>query len=261
MAREPRAPPRRYRLYVDESGDHTYQNLSEPAARYLGLTGVAVEVEYYRDDFQPALEELKQSIFPHSPDDPVVLVRNRIISRKGAFGRLKDKEVNAQWEKGWLDFLRRHQIRIFTVVIDKHEHREKYRNAAWHPYYYSMTVLMERYRGWLSYLKARGDVLAESRGRKEDRELQGAYDNVLARGTNFLSAQQFSEVLTSRKLKIKKKEHNIAGLQVADLLAFPSKVDVLASYGKTLGKPPRRFTAAINDVIRPKHNQYCRVVL
>ena len=29
-----------WRLYIDESGDHTYKHLDDPDKRYLGVTGV-----------------------------------------------------------------------------------------------------------------------------------------------------------------------------------------------------------------------------
>ena len=82
---------KRYRLYVDESGDHTYYELKEPAKRYLGLTGIFIEGEYYRTTFQPEIERLKQKHFPHSPDEPVILHRQDILNRTGPFWRLRDK--------------------------------------------------------------------------------------------------------------------------------------------------------------------------
>lgn len=41
-------PSKRYRIYIDESGDHTFHEFEAPDKRYLGLTGVVVEAEYYR---------------------------------------------------------------------------------------------------------------------------------------------------------------------------------------------------------------------
>ena len=40
----------RYRMYVDESGDHVMDpsKWSSPDARYLGLTGVVIASETYR---------------------------------------------------------------------------------------------------------------------------------------------------------------------------------------------------------------------
>jgi hypothetical protein len=65
----------RYRLYIDESGDHAYGELEEPSKRYPGLIGLFGEGEIYRTRFQPGLEALKQAHFPHSPDEPVILHR------------------------------------------------------------------------------------------------------------------------------------------------------------------------------------------
>ncbi len=62
-----------YRLYIDESGDHTYHDLKESARRYLCLLGIIVETEQYRNSFHPELEALKQKHFPHNPDEPIIL--------------------------------------------------------------------------------------------------------------------------------------------------------------------------------------------
>ena len=62
-------------MYVDESGDHNYNQLDNLGHRYLGLVGVAIETDYYRSTFHPSLELLKQQHFPHNPDDPLVLHR------------------------------------------------------------------------------------------------------------------------------------------------------------------------------------------
>ena len=38
-APHPTDPDERYRLYIDESGDHTWRQLDDPARRYLCLLG------------------------------------------------------------------------------------------------------------------------------------------------------------------------------------------------------------------------------
>jgi hypothetical protein len=42
-------------------------------------------------------------------------------------------------------------------------------------------------------------------------------------GTEFVNGERFSGCLTSKQLKVKPKTNNIAGLQIADLLAHPSQ--------------------------------------
>lgn len=222
----------RYRLYVDESGDHTYRHLEDISGRYLALIGVAIEADYYRNQFQPEFEALKQAHFPHSPDEPIVLHREDIYNRRHSFGRLDDPALNAAWEAGLTDFVLRAQFRLLTVVIDKKAHRERYGDSAMHPYHLGLTFLMERFRGYLMYVGGKGDILAESRGAPEDLALKRVYEETFDQGTYFISAQEFQKVLTTRQLKLKKKEHNIAGLQLADMLAHPAKMELLFARGK-----------------------------
>lgn len=251
----------RYRLYVDESGDHTYNLISDPARRYLGLTGVAIETEYYRTQFQPAFEALKQKHFPHSPDDPVVLVRRLIIARKGPFGVLTDLARRAAWDADLLQFLQDSQFELFTIVIDKVDHLASYGSSANHPYHYCLMVLMERLMGWLRARGGVSDVLAEARGGVEDRKLSAEYESIWRNGTTYNASEKFQAVLTSRHLKLQPKDRNIAGLQLADLVAAPSKHDVLLKYGRTLTAPPNPYTLSLIRVLLPKYNWYARVLL
>lgn len=64
--------------------------------------------------------------------------------------------------------------------------------------------------------------MAESRGGKEDRRLKASFERVYDSGSPFVARQDFARQLTSRQLKVKPKANNIAGLQIADLIAHPS---------------------------------------
>ena len=56
-----------YRVYIDESGDHTYRNLGDLSARYLGLTGIVCGRSYYESSLAPALEQLIKGLIPVRP--------------------------------------------------------------------------------------------------------------------------------------------------------------------------------------------------
>ena len=222
----------RYRLYIDESGDHTYKNLEFVGRRYLALLGVGIETQYYRTEFQPKLESLKQLHFPHNPDEPIILHREDIYNRRRCFGVLFDDETNIKWERGFNEFIKEASLTLFLVVIDKKHHKETYGEAAIHPYHLAMTFLLERYKGFLNRTNSKGDVMAESRGKKEDQELANVYHYIWNNGTYYNNAKGFQNVLTSKNLKIKRKTANIAGLQIADLLAHPTKMHLLESRDK-----------------------------
>jgi hypothetical protein len=59
----------RYRLYLDESGDHVYRATNETAHRFLGLLGCWFNNADYLL-FNEALEDLKRRHFHHHPDNP-----------------------------------------------------------------------------------------------------------------------------------------------------------------------------------------------
>lgn len=270
-----------FRLYIDESGDHTYgrkeqhnliltlrdrevsipfdhyPELQEIQKRYLGLLGCIVETEAYRSSFYPALEELKQKHFPHNPDEPVILHRSELVGKRGPFWRLRDPQVEKAFNKDLLNFLKEQRYLLIMVVIDKKSHIERYGEAAYHPYHYCLAVMLERYCGLLNFYNAQGDVMAESRGGTEDQELREAYRYVYTHGTRFRDARFFQRALTSKEIKLKKKEANIAGLQIADILAHPLKQQILVENGKV---PPEglraKFAEQLVAAVQDKYNRH-----
>lgn len=245
---------KRYRLYIDESGDHTYYELQDPAKRYLGLTGLFIEGECYRAVFQPDMEKLKQKHFPHNPDEPVILHREDIINRSRQFWRLRDADKEQAFNTDLLQFIEAQDYRIITVVIDKKIHIERYGQAAYHPYHYCLVALLERYCGFLNFYDAQGDVLAESRGGTEDRQLKEAYRAIYSAGTQWRGTEFFQHTLTSSEIKLKQKSRNIAGLQLADLLAHPSKQGILIDE-RMIEDPGDNFGKRVCQCIRPKYNR------
>jgi Protein of unknown function (DUF3800) len=242
-----------YRLYIDESGDHTFNRLEDDNHRYLGLLGIWFNVNSPYKGFAKSLNDLKAELFGWHPDDsPICLHRKDIKERRGIFGRLKEPALNRRFEDGLIEVIAGAPFKMTCVVIDKASHRTKtYRELA-HPYHYCLAALLERFVGWLTSTKGQGDVMAESRGASEDRELLEAFEATLEKGTLFRSSQEFQNVLTSKKVKLKKKEHAIPGLELADLLAYPLKREIIAERrGDT---PPTDFSAALLDAARLKLN-------
>ncbi len=251
----------RYRMYVDESGDHVMEpsKWSSPDARYLGLTGVVMDSEVYRTRTHPEFEALKQEFFPHDPDEPVVLVRNRIIKKLGPFGELRDPELAAHWEQRIIRFLNNHASQIFTVVIDKQAHQGRTGSAASHPYHYCAAVLTERYGDWLRNAGATGDVMMESRGRREDMDFRAGFSRFML--GSLPETQESQRKTGSSLLRLKSKENNITGLQLADLVAYPSMRGILLENGFPLANPPSAATRQFIEAIQPKHGQNGKALL
>lgn len=219
-----------YRIYIDETGNHDMTHADDPNQRFLALTGVILESEYNTSVFQPELEKIKRQFFKHDPDVPVIFHRKEIINRRPPFEPLREADVEARFNQTILDGLERWQYRVITVVIDKKAHRDQYAVWRYHPYHYCLAVMLERFVLFLHYGNHRGDVMVESRGRAEDEKLKDSFQRLYINGTDHVPAERWQERVTSAELKIKPKTVDIAGLQLADLIAHPSRREILLDY-------------------------------
>lgn len=229
-----------YRLFIDEVGNHDLGSSDDPNHRYLGLTGVIMTLEHETEVFTPALNRLKQDILGTCE---INLHRRDILEAEPPFEKLADPGVRKQFDGRLLQLLTEAEYRVVTVVIDKREHKERYAVWTFHPYHYCLTVMLERYVQHLARIDQTGDVLVESRGMKENRQLERAYGYIYKHGSDQVSVDLFRERLTSGQLKIKSKGANIAGLQLADVIANPScrslicektHVEMTAEFGKRI---------------------------
>ena len=213
----------KYRLYIDEVGNSDLGASHDPNHRYLSLTGIILELQYVQEIVFPALEDLKQRYFSSHPDEPICLHRKELVNRRYPFSALRDPAIELRFNQELLSLLNDLRYTVITVVIDKLEHQQRYQVWRFDPYHYALTVLVERYISWLRTRNMQGDVMAESRGGKEDMRLKKSFAGIYQSGTDFVSPDEFSRRLTSKQLKVKLKTNNIAGLQLARLRLRPTR--------------------------------------
>lgn len=240
-----------YRLYLDESGDHASSHAHEIGKRYLGLVGVTLDQDGGYRDFVQCLDALRRQ---HFGEDPPVLHREDIVARSGEFAVLRDAEKRLAFDTGLLKTIEQADCWIVAVVIDKHEHgTTRYRDLG-HPYHCALHVMIERYCGYLKLLGKTGDIMAESRGGKEDMALKGVYREVYEKGTRYLRREDCGLTLSSCEIKIKPKHNGVHGLQLADLLAHPLTRDVLVAYNR-IGDHGSEFSCKIAKIAESKYNR------
>lgn len=245
----------RYRLYVDESGDHVYRDTAETAHRYLCLLGCWFRNPDYLM-FHEAIESLKSEYLPHHPDDPVILHREDMINARKAFKNLRDAGIREKFDDALLRIIGAAQFKVVAVVIDKQDLRRAHGAAAAHPYHLGLGFLLQRFAGYLNHINRVSDVLGESRGGKEDRLLKESYSRVFERGVwGITKSSAFQSALTSGELKLKPKSANIAGLQLADLLGHPVKHWVLSEFGEK-GEELAPFARRLIGAIEGKFNRH-----
>jgi hypothetical protein len=207
-------------LFVDESGDHNLANIDDNFPVFC-LAGCAFESNYYNGEVRKTVDEFKLRWWGRTEVD---LHSREIRKCEGDFSFLHDpakKEAFYADLNGLVSSLR---FRIIAIVILKNSHRDRYGPKAKHPYSLSLAFMLERYsklivrNGWAES----GWILAESRGGDEDGALKAEYCRLVKQGTYYQS--NLSNITS---LWTEKKSANIAGLQIADLVAYPIAAKVL----------------------------------
>ena len=115
-------------------------------------------------------------------------------------------------------------------------------------------MILERYTFFLEQVNATGDVMAESRGGKEDIRLKKSFSGLWEKGTEYVDPVRIQRVLTSKQLKVKPKSNNIAGLQLCDLIAHPGRNEILFENNMIDG-PIAPFALQVIEILRDKYYQ------
>lgn len=198
-----------YVVFVDESGDHS---LTPTNAEYpiFVLAVVAFKLDNYLNEFLPSLHRLK---FMQFGTDSVVLHEREIRRRLGYFGGQFSAGQRASLIDALTDLVASANFKIIHVVIDKtalDQTATQVRSIYHLALQSAMTKLYD-------FLLSEGcsnlpvSVLFESRGRTEDSELAAEFERL---------KQLSCESLDLRFHSVEKRA-NVAGLQVADLVARP----------------------------------------
>ena len=242
-------------MYIDETGNSDLKSSDNPNHRFLTLTGVIVNLQYISDTLAPELEALKSKYFGSHPDEPIILHRKEMVNAKPPFSILRDNSVKEKFNNELLHLLDSWQYKVISVIMDKRELKTRYTTWQFDPYHYCLSVLIERYTMFLEDCKAIGDVLAESRGKNEDIRLKQSFESLVEKGTDYIAGDRISAALTSKQLKVKLKSNNIAGLQLCDLLAHPSRLEMIKTYNLDNIDYSDRFAAKIIEILHKKYYQ------
>jgi len=216
-------------MYVDENGNYSLrENLTNPSNRFLCLTGVIMRLSTH-DKLEQQLGELKLRYFGSKK---IVLHRREIVSGKPPFEVLRNEGTRDYFNADMLKLFSDLEYRVISVLIDKKAHVDKYKLRAQDPYALALEYLMQRYQYWLQdYAKKFkpifGDILAESRGGREDRITKETH-KFIYEGEGFNRLRNASQYFSSKEIKLRKKKDNIAGLQLVDLISHPARRHILS---------------------------------
>ncbi len=209
-----------YVFFIDESGDHNLQTGNENFPIFC-LAGCIFEQEYYKTIVRPVIDDFKKRFIGRTD---VILHSSEIRRQNKQFHFLSDAEKRKDFYEGVNQLILSLDFKIIAAVILKDDHKRIHGESARNPYHVSLEFLLDGYSEFLnsiSFLET-GYMMSESRGKKEDQLLKKEYFSYKNIGTE---KTKNLENITS--FWMEKKHENIAGLQIADLIAYPIASKIL----------------------------------
>jgi len=236
------------RLYIDEVGNSDLKGASaDPNVRYLALTGVMTRCDLHDRRLTPALENLKRHFPTTASAPPLNFHRRDIMRREGPFAALRDPAVLERFNDELADFVKVQPYLVTTVQIDKKQHMDLYGVWQYDPYHYCLRCLIERYVLYLNRHDLQGDVVIEPRFKKADKRLKTSFERIYNHGTEHLPPEVIQRRLLSKDIGFFDKRANVAGLQLADLLAHPSARHM--RFERDGVDPPSDYGARLADIL------------
>lgn len=204
-----------YVMYLDESGDHSLDKI-DPQFPVFALAGCVFDKNEHDDVAEPRMRRYKEELFRRQD---IVLHTADITRNRNGFELMKDREFRQRFYDETNVLVASLNFTILACVIHKLRLFDQYGKFAFDPYVLSLECLMERFAYFLQERDGIGQIVAESRGPKFDRQLDLAFQLLLTRGTHYIKPARLIERLTGLSFRLK--QENIAGLQIADLVATP----------------------------------------
>jgi len=204
-----------YVIFLDESGDHSLKKIDKSYPIFC-LTGCIVDFNYYNRVFEEEVYKVKNK---HFSTGDIILRSYDIRKQKGEFSALVDKEKRESFYKDLDDLIISLQFIVIASVINKLELKSKYLEPS-NPYNLCLQFILERFCLFLREKRSVGIMRIESRETHNDRRLAMVYENFRKNGSMpFINLIEARDRLVD--LSFNQKTQNIAGHQIADLVAYP----------------------------------------
>lgn len=217
----------KYLCFIDECGTHDMNTIQSDFPVFT-LIGLLVGENYYQKTLVPRVKAFK---IKHFGDQEIILHSRDIRRLDRRFAVLKEDPVRKDAFYQELNALiASSRIRIYAVVINKYLLLQRFIFPL-NPYDVSLHQLISLICGPPGILGVKRPrvrtIIAESRGRDADHDLQNEYIRIRDHGAKNHGARvQNRQGTTIQKLfpsriQFVKKSKNIIGLQLADLAAYP----------------------------------------
>lgn len=207
----------RFIAFFDECGDHSLSKIDKDFPLFL-LCTVIVEREAYAHQVIPAMAAFKLRYFAH---EGINLHSREIRKADGPFSILQNETVRKSFLPELSALIATLPFTLFITAIHKQAYVQRYGTGAKNPYDVALEYSFERVLHFMEEHKASQlPVIAEARGQQEDDALRASFHRLMTQGTYYNKAERFQKLVCP--ISFRRKQDNIAGIQVADLCAHPT---------------------------------------
>lgn len=206
-------------MYIDETGDHSLSKIQKSYPIFV-LCGIICDEKYHDSQLTQQLSILKKK---HFGTEDIILHSKEMTHPQKAkhpgYMNFMDSDFRKKFYNDFEKFITQSNITIVACVILKNKHFAKYGLEAKDPYLLSFDNLLNRLVFDVND-NEKGKVIAESRDSILDNQLEISYLSARVEGTNKVQPSELKQKLEN-SISFGKKSENIAGLQIADMVATP----------------------------------------
>lgn len=212
-----------YYLFLDESGDHGLSNIDDNFPIFV-LSGILINETDYTVLEQNMLQ-IKQEIW----GDKKVIFHSRDIRKcEKEFVVLFDENVKREFYEKINNLISVSSYEIISSAIDKNKYIKRYGRLSDDVYEIALSFIVERSVFSLDAKRETDkklNIVIERRGKKEDKKLSEHFQTLCSRGTGYVVPARLE--MYGINISFKNKSEDVAGLQLADLIAYPIARHVL----------------------------------
>ena len=207
-------------MFLDESGDHSLEKIDNSYPMFV-LAGCVFDLDYYSTVAEPKINELKIKYFGKTN---IILRSYDIRKQKKDFACLVDRKRREAFYQDLDDLIKSLDFKIIAAAIHKTKLKNQYSQPG-NPYNLCLQFILERS---VMFLGKTGEKLIfriESRETHNDKKLAEVYEEFRLKDHSYFKGEEIRSKFID--LSFNQKNQNIAGHQIADLMAYPIGVSVL----------------------------------
>lgn len=179
------------------------------------LAGCIFDFDYYSNEVEPKINKLK---IEYLGKTDIILRSYDIRKQKRDFSCLVDKEKREAFYNDLDLLVGSLNFKIIAAAIHKFKLKNQYCEPD-NPYHLCFRFILERATMFLGRSKEKMIFRIESRETHNDKKLAEVYEKFRLNNQQLFTREEIQSKFTD--LSFNQKSQNIAGMQIADLVAYP----------------------------------------